>query len=65
MESGGGHKHVAVEGRGATLDEALEKAWERAKKEFRGVRTLDVLRIQVHGENPISGYGVILAPPDH
>jgi hypothetical protein len=66
MEAGGKHGHVvAVEARGATLDEALENAWKRAKEELPHARTLEVLRILVHGENPISGYSVILAPPGH
>jgi hypothetical protein len=56
------YTQVAAEGRGRTLGEAFEHAWEEAKKAFPDARTFAVLRIVVFGDNPISGYGVVLAP---
>jgi hypothetical protein len=50
-------------GKGKTVEEAVEKAWDKARKPRGTESTFDVLRISVHGKNPITGYSVILAPP--
>jgi hypothetical protein len=50
-------------GRGKTVEEAVQKAWDKARKRRGQENTFDVIRISVHGRNPISGYSVILAPP--
>ena len=56
-------QHVAaIQAYGETLEEAFNNAWEEGKQQFHGAKTLEVLRILVHGENPISGYSVILSP---
>jgi len=65
VTSGSEHGAIAVEGRGKTLAEAIEAAWEKARKHEGEETTLEVLRITVHGHNPISGYGVVLAPGGH
>jgi hypothetical protein len=62
MEAGHGHGSFAVEGKGKTIEEAVQNAWERAHKREGDETMLEVLRISVHGRNPISGYVVILAP---
>ena len=62
MEAGHEHQSLAVEGKGKTIEEAVQNAWEHAHKREGHETTLEVLRITVHGRNPISGYVVILAP---
>jgi hypothetical protein len=47
-------------GDGRTLDAAFNNAWERGKS--AGHRAFRVQAILVWGENPISGYRVILGP---
>jgi hypothetical protein len=63
MEAGREHEGFAVRGRGNTIEEAIKNAWEHARKREGEETTLEVLRISVHGRNPISGYIVVLAPP--
>ena len=47
-------------GDGRTLDEAFDKAWERGKAS--GHRVFRMQEIFVWGDNPISGYRVIITP---
>jgi hypothetical protein len=47
-------------GDGRTLEEAFEKAWERGKAS--GHRVFRVQETFVWGDNPISGYRVIITP---
>jgi hypothetical protein len=54
--------HVPVHGRGSTIDEAIQDAWSKAQKSDGAETRLEILRIAVHGSNPISAYTVILHP---
>lgn len=54
--------HVPVHGKGSTIDEAIQDAWNKARKTDGDETRLEILRIAVHGSNPISGYSVILHP---
>jgi hypothetical protein len=47
-------------GDGKTLNAAFDDAWERGKSS--GHRVFRVQQIIVWGENPISGYRVIITP---
>jgi hypothetical protein len=47
-------------GDGRTLDEAFERAWERGKAS--GHRVFRVQETFVWGDNPISGYRVVITP---
>ncbi|HLB19976.1 MAG TPA: hypothetical protein VK613_12695 [Gaiellaceae bacterium] len=47
-------------GDGLTLDEAFKNAWERGKSS--GHRVFRAQDIFVWGDNPISGYRVIITP---
>jgi hypothetical protein len=50
-----------IHGKGKTLDEAIQNAWDNAPKE--GHTTFVVKRISVEGHNPLTGYIVTLAQP--
>ena len=52
---------VGIPGDGRDLAAAIENAWENAKGQS-GHRTYRVQEILVWGENPISGYRVIITP---
>jgi hypothetical protein len=60
MESESGQSGT-YHGRGPTLHDAIEHAWEKAKADRPG--TLKVMEITVEGTNPITGYGVVLGAP--
>lgn len=47
-------------GQGVTLDEAIESAWEAAKKAGARPGTYRILDISFAAENPISEYSVII-----
>ena len=47
-------------GSGDTLEEALENAYENAKAS--GKHVFHVNHILVRGDNPLSGYGVVISP---
>jgi hypothetical protein len=47
-------------GDGRTLNDAFNNAWDKGKRD--GHRAFRVQTILVWGENPISGYRVILGP---
>jgi len=51
---------VGYPGTGRDLETALQSAWEEAKAS--GHRVFRVQDIYVFGENPISGYHVIITP---
>lgn len=44
------------------LKDAMDDAWSKSKKNASGETILKV-EIQVKGNNPLSGYRVILTPP--
>jgi len=48
-------------GEGEKLHEALDRAWKKATKSSEH-RVFRVQEIFVTGENPISGYGVVISP---
>ena len=52
---------AGIPGDGRDLPEAIANAWENAKRQS-GHRTYRVQEILVWGENPISGYRVIITP---
>jgi hypothetical protein len=48
-------------GSGKTLDEALENAYENGKR-GSGKKSFRVEHIYLQGENPLSGYAVVIRP---
>ena len=48
-------------GEGDTLDEALRVAWENGKR-ASGHHVYRVKHIFIRGDNPLSGYGVVITP---
>jgi hypothetical protein len=44
------------------LNEAFRSAWDVAKAQGNKRTTLKVKKILVHGNNPITGYSVVLTP---
>lgn len=60
MASGSGQSDL--HGKGGTLHDAIQEAWDKAPKGGPGETEMEVVRIAVHGSNPISAYSVILRP---
>lgn len=50
------------EGKGEHLHDALEDAWQRAKKDQAPPGTYVVQGIAIETENPIRGYIVVIGP---
>jgi len=48
------------DGQGKSLEQAIENAWEQAKKHGGKPGTYRILDISFLAENPISEYGVII-----
>ena len=46
----------------SNLHEAFDSAWDAAKRKGNTRKTLKVKKILVHGNNPITGYSVVLSP---
>jgi hypothetical protein len=50
-------------GAGATLEKAIDNAYQNARGNQTGRKTFRVAHIYVSGDNPISEYTVIVAAP--
>lgn len=50
-----------VQGHGKTFADAVQDAWTKAPK-HGDKTTYEIASITVHGNNPLSGYVVVLAP---
>jgi|GraSoiStandDraft_16_1057320.scaffolds.fasta_scaffold3414088_2 hypothetical protein len=60
MTQGGGPGSGEFHGEGRDLHTAIEDAW--GKRSQNDPKTLRVAEISVTGDNPISGYRVVLRP---
>lgn len=60
MTQGGGQSASEFHGQGRDLHTAIEDAW--SKRSQNDPKTLRVAEIRVAGDNPISGYRVVLRP---
>jgi hypothetical protein len=60
MTQGGGQSASEFHGQGRDLHTAIEDAW--SKRSQNDPKTLRVAEISVTGDNPISGYRVVLKP---
>ena len=50
------------EGKGQHLHDAIDDAWNNAKREGAGPGTYVVQAIAIEAENPIRGYVVVIGP---